>query len=330
MKKREYLYKCILAIFSVIIVLLLCELTIRLFYPVKKNYDLERWRYALLGTIFHEKPHHFHLHKPNSYFKELYGVEVKINSKGLRDFEYSYLKPANIYRVLVLGDSITFGWGVPFEYTYPKYLEKMLNTGDTNVKFQVINTGVGNYNTQSEVEFLKKEGLKYNPDMIVLGYFVNDAQTLKPSINFFNKHSYLYVYLWSKINTLRANYFKGDYVSYYRLFYKEGSKSKAQFETSVRELKQIANKTGIPLLVVLLPDLHDLKKYVFKDINAYVQHLFDDYPVVDMLPYFDADKNPVYYWVSKEDPHYNKYAHRLIAENLYPEVIKLMNGNLKR
>ena len=326
MKKREYLYKCALSLLSVIIFLFLCELTIRLFYPVIKNYDMERWRYSLLGNVSIEKPRHFHTHKPNSYFKELYGVEVKINSKGLRDFEYSYSKPANVYRILVLGDSITLGWGVPFESTYAKYLEKMLNARGKNIEFQVINTGVGNYNTQIEAEFLKKEGLKYDPDMIILGYFVNDAEIVRPRRYFLNEHSYLYVYIWSKINALRADYFNQNYVNYYRAFYKDGSKSKAQFEASVEELRQAAAKNGIPLLVMLLPDLHDLKKYPFKDIHIYVEKLFEGVPVIDMLPYFDTDKASVSYWVSKEDSHYNKDAHRIIAENLYPQIIKLMNA----
>ena len=117
------------------------------------------WRYAVKGKISAKNPYHFHMNKPGAYFKNLYGVEVKINSKGLRDYDYTYSKPANTYRILVLGDSITFGWGVELKDTYSKYLERKLNQTDLGTKFEVINTGVGNYNLKAEIEFLKREGL---------------------------------------------------------------------------------------------------------------------------------------------------------------------------
>ncbi len=129
-RKSELRHRCaLIALFlsSVIFILLAAELAIRLFYPVISNYDLEMFRYAAYGKVPSDVPGFSHKHKPGAYFKDLYGVEVKVNSKGLREYEYDYEKPPNTYRILVLGDSITFGWGVAFEKTYSKILEKKLN-----------------------------------------------------------------------------------------------------------------------------------------------------------------------------------------------------------
>ncbi|RKY41991.1 MAG: hypothetical protein DRP85_04300 [Candidatus Makaraimicrobium thalassicum] len=310
---------------SITVTLLLLECLARSCYPLIRNYDTEMWRYAVSGKVSTKNNGYFHMNKPNACFRDLYGVEVRINSKGLRDHEYSYSKPPDTYRILVLGDSITFGWGVPFEETYSKCLERKLNRDSSGIKYQVINTGVGNYSTRSEVDFLKKEGLKYDPDMIILGYFVNDAERITPAGNYFlNRHSYLYVYLWSKFNAVKARFSPGkDYSDYYLSLYSKGSKTRKAFEDAVSELISLAEEEKIPLLVVLIPDLHDLKSYPFEDIHDHVKGLFEDFTVVDLLSYFDENIESRSYWVSSEDAHHNNRAHGIIADGIYPAVAGL-------
>lgn len=54
-------------------------------------------------------------------------THVRINSRGFRDYEYTIEKPQNTYRIIVLGDSFTFGLGVELNETYPKLLEESIN-----------------------------------------------------------------------------------------------------------------------------------------------------------------------------------------------------------
>jgi hypothetical protein len=62
-------------------------------------------------------------HKPEIQY-ELTNFNVKINSYGLRDYEYLLNKPPGATRILALGDSVTFGFGVNLEDTYTKILEQ--------------------------------------------------------------------------------------------------------------------------------------------------------------------------------------------------------------
>ncbi len=321
---RRYFQNFVISIVSILVTLFLCEGIIRLFYPLIKNYDTEMWKYAVKGKISAKNPCHFHMNKPGVYFKNLYGVEVKINSKGLRDYDYTFSKPANTYRILVLGDSITFGWGVELKDTYSKCLERKLNQAGLGAKFEVINTGVGNYNLKAEIEFLKREGLKYQPDMIVLGYFINDAEVLKPAKDYFlNTHSYFYVWVWSKLNLLKAKLFRNmNYINYYLSLYKDNSETKKNFEKNVVELKEIVTRKKIPLIVVLIPELHNLREYPFLKIHNYVKDLFKNFEVIDILPYLDKNKPPYFYWVSREDPHPNKIVHKIIGEVLYKKIMR--------
>ena len=100
------------------------------------------------------------------------GTEVKINSKGLRDSEYDYAKAKKVYRILLLGDSYPFGWGVSGDKTFPKMIETRLNENGRHPrqysKIEVINAGIGDYTLEQQLYFYLIEGSRYDPDMIVL------------------------------------------------------------------------------------------------------------------------------------------------------------------
>lgn len=103
------------------------------------------------------------------------GVPVRINSLGVRDpREYSLEKPPGTFRIIVLGDSVTFGHGALFETTYPYLLEQRLGTWRPDVKWEVWNLGVPGYNTRQELEYLKEIGDEYDPDLVIVGFFPND------------------------------------------------------------------------------------------------------------------------------------------------------------
>ena len=99
---------------------------------------------------------------------------VRTNAMGLRGAEVVLTKPANTRRVLVLGDSIAFGYGVLEGDTFSSRLERRLNDHGRRVTYQVINTGVPAFNTAQEVAYFREEGLRFQPDLVVLAMFWND------------------------------------------------------------------------------------------------------------------------------------------------------------
>ena len=99
---------------------------------------------------------------------------LSINSDGFRDRNFSVEKPNNTVRIMALGDSFVFGLGVELNDSYPKQLEILLNKNKGEQNYEVLNFGVPGYNTKQEVEMLKEKGLKYKPDIVILGYLGND------------------------------------------------------------------------------------------------------------------------------------------------------------
>ncbi|MGV3720196.1 MAG: SGNH/GDSL hydrolase family protein [Actinomycetota bacterium] len=96
-------------------------------------------------------------------------TKIRINSKGLRDREFPYEKPAGVTRILALGDSFTFGWGVEAEETAAKVIERSL-TG-----VEVLNAGCSGWGSVQELGFLKEEGVRYDPDVVLVFYSENDS-----------------------------------------------------------------------------------------------------------------------------------------------------------
>jgi hypothetical protein len=102
-------------------------------------------------------------------------VEYTHNSKGLRDEEYPYQKPEGTYRILVLGDSFTYGDGVQRSEAFPEMLESLLKEHGS---FEVINTGVTGYGLTQETLYYETEGYKYEPDLVMLVFYHNDLTDL--------------------------------------------------------------------------------------------------------------------------------------------------------
>ena len=103
------------------------------------------------------------------------GAPVRINTLGFRDSrEYTIEKAPGTFRILVLGDSVTFGHGATFETTYPYLLEQRLRSWRSDVRWEVWNLGVPGYNTRQELLYLQEVGRRFQPDLVVVGFYPND------------------------------------------------------------------------------------------------------------------------------------------------------------
>ena len=161
---------------SLVFCLAIVEAGVRLLADDGMQYDLEMWKYARAMKRVSTIADAGHDHVPGTSAR-LMGVDVRINSTGQRNTEILRPKPDDVYRIVMLGDSLTFGWGVEEEQTSSRRLERKLNSVRSNGKrVSIVNAGVGNYNTKMQAAWLVAEGDRYEPDMIVLNYFINDAE----------------------------------------------------------------------------------------------------------------------------------------------------------
>ena len=252
------------------------------------DFDLEMWKYARDIKRVSDVPAIGHEHRPGTAGTYM-GVPVAINSFGLRDGEYEQQdKPAGAVRTLMLGDSLTFGWGVRIEDTPSKMLEGLLNQPAAPRRFEVINSGVGNYNTQMEVAYFLTKGYKLKPDVVVLNYFINDAEpTPQRKRSWLAGHSQAYVVISSAIDKASRIFFgKGDWQSYYRDLYGDGQPGWLGAKAAMEKLATYCKDHDIALLVVNYPELHQVKDYPFPEVTAAVANVAksENLPFLDLEP----------------------------------------------
>ena len=101
-----------------------------------------------------------------------FSVVYRTNGEGLRDREHSYERPPAVLRVLALGDSFTFGEGVPYGERFTDIAENALDG------VEIINAGVPGWGIENELVYLELEGVRYRPDWVVV--FINFVDTIRP------------------------------------------------------------------------------------------------------------------------------------------------------
>jgi lysophospholipase L1-like esterase len=128
------------------------------------------WRYPQESYLYDRRL--LHRLKPNQE-AFTHSFHVATNSYGLRNEEFTPKPPPGTFRILCLGDSLTFGNGVDLSDTYPKQLEIRLN-GAGRQRYEVINAGVPAYDTWQEVTYLREEGWQFEPNLVIIGFYAND------------------------------------------------------------------------------------------------------------------------------------------------------------
>jgi len=304
-------------IITILVGLGVLEIFVRVAYSDGSNFDIEMWRYAKDLKQVSPIPGVGHEHRPGGSGTYM-GVPVSISSQGLRDREYGPQKPAGTVRILMLGDSITFGWGAPVEGTTAKALERLLNTGGTT-RYEVINTGVGNTNTAMQAAYFMNKGYQLEPDIVLLNYFINDAEeTPVKNENLLTDYSYAAVFLAGRLDILERTYFgKADWQQYYRDLYRDDAPGWREAQRSLDALTQFCADHGYELMVVNYPELHELKPYPFTGVTDDLAAMTASrrLPFLDLLPSVE-DEEPTSLWVTSTDSHPNAKAAELFARSI--------------
>ncbi len=155
---------------SLLATLCLLEIAVRVFMPQDPKFWDERTVRQAEAT-----PPHFLENIPHAYNRNYIGVPVSINSYGLRGDEIEVPKPANTFRIVGVGDSITFGYGIRLEDTFLKILEKRLNeSASAETRYEVLNAGVEGTGLDYYYHFVSERAPALQPDMILIGLCLND------------------------------------------------------------------------------------------------------------------------------------------------------------
>ena len=249
--------------------------------------------------------------------------------------------PAGTQRVLFLGDSYTYGDCVAGEAVFHQRIERELRAEGVQVK--CINAGVPGYNSVQELALLREIFDQYKPDLVVLGYVMNDAQALvkiprPPDYTYRHVGSVLFEEAKPMLNWLsRAlvrdeQLFRADKLddgsNNYRRSFEEDSIAWRLSKNALAGMARFCEAKGADFRVVVIPDFTEpfdsrySCDYIHQAVRSWGRE--DGYPVKDLLPGFhnqDSSQMRVKY-----DGHPNELGHRQIAELVLPGVYRALKA----
>jgi lysophospholipase L1-like esterase len=292
-----------------------------------------------------------HKFKPNQRGTYTLDKPVYTNSFGFRDYEWDMPKPADRIRIMCLGDSLTFGNGARGEDTYPKVLERKLKKLDANI--EVISTAVSGWSLYNYVDFFKKEGTNYQPDIVIIGFYPNDYGPRPDHYNvkltedgrwdarpiwirwlpykyiFLLKRSALVTYLRDRIGNIKKG--EKDFITLLLENEVDLDRNKAVADgySLILEMKEICDEKGINKKIVLasIPPINSF--WVPKGSFDYNNHLesfckSNDITFIDLAEGFWRVKNTNKLYMYPWDNHLRPEGHKLVANQLYDLMLKLV------
>lgn len=298
----------------------------RLFLDNGMLYELEMWRYARDVKVRDMRPDLGHRHRPNAD-AQLMGVAVKTDSHGFRSTEIPVKVPPGVARIAFVGDSTTLGWGVAQNETAAARVTAALVAEGRKV--DSYNLGVGNHNTLQELTWFRDVGVAMKPDIIVLSYFINDAEPMPTygQTSWLDEHSAAWVVFRYRLDSLARQFGEApDWKRYYRELYNNDAAGWQQTRKALQGFATTAHELGIKLVVYNIPELREFKPYPFADVTAKVRADVEGLgiPFFDLLPSVE-NLEPSTLWVTVPDPHPNGNAMAAFTTMMVPELDTLLD-----
>jgi len=262
------------------------------------------------------------------YFRVDNVVTHRFNSLGFRGPEFPDKPPPDVIRIAFFGDSFTMGEGVYFEDTYARQTRTYLMR-DFRKRVESLNFGVAGYNTEQEEKLIGYILPRFNPDVLVLGYTMNDPGNRIPQTQEEAE-------LWDPNWALRAKY-PPPRTRVLRLGHSAWMgwiSTKVRFdhsrvlhdpngvhwpvaESALREIGDKCRQFNIPCVAVLFPWLLDLQEYPLLREHEQVKETlieagFVVLDVLDEVKHLPAAELTVH----PTDHHPNEIVHRLVGEKL--------------
>ncbi len=272
---------------------------------------------------------------PNSIYR-FKNALVKTNDEGFKDKNYPKEKSKNTKRIIGIGDSGMFGWGVEEEESYLTQLENRLNKKNDSLQFEIINTSVPGYNTVMEVEVLEKKIQLDQVDLVIIDFITNDFELpsfirKKPNFTTLEK-SFLLMFFegdffskkqkrdeWLIDSPMdKEGYFESKVENvpdeYRNLVGKEA------YVFAMKRLKELGDQYGFEILVLSQSPHLKIPKVVTETCHKL------DLKFIDFAPHWEKYKseNPTAQWkLSDDDWHPRAEGHRAISNTLFEVIQKL-------
>jgi hypothetical protein len=255
-----------------------------------------------------------------------------LNSQGYRDLERPETKPPGVKRAVCIGDSFTWGVGVLFDDTWPQRIERSL-ARERAERWEAVNLAEPGLNATQEASKLAAEGFRYDPDVVVVGYVLNDSEDetaaearraadwveesrRAPSgLETLLDRSALVRMVRSRV---RATIENRRRIEGFRSMYADDYAGWVEAREALRAMGGMCREHGVPLVVVIFPLFGNPLdgSYPFVEVHAKVAQAAGEAGarVVDLLPFYRGLDWRLLVIDGPNDEHPNEVAQRIAAQ----------------
>lgn len=279
--------------------------------------------------------------KPNLNNARAHGkIRINTDELGLRSAtpgEKYHEKERNEYRIAFVGDSVTFGVGVPFQDTYPHIIEDLLNSMQHGCKVKIFNFAISSYSVKEMTATLKYRVPAVQPDLVIMGVVYNDFDTKRtPGLDEwgYNTHrgpsEFLNRYPTVKLilRNIHLSYVVRDVITRERKRRETQSmvgglpEWMAQSYHYVPAFKDLANRYGYRYFILTLPSIDGDGTQFREIIQKFKRDQVNYYDVSSITQYFSSKD----FRASKYDWHPADIVHQEIAgvvsKYIYDDFLK--------
>jgi lysophospholipase L1-like esterase len=241
------------------------------------------------------------------------GANGLVNAHGYIGPDHPPGRSPDAYRILALGDSITM-------YLTAEGDNYLLRAQEELGGVEVLNFAVAGYDTEQAVRHLERDGLAYEPDLVVVGYCLNDSVDFVFSVNettgriAFDAHDYdpdqMFGFIQGMVASAAATATPEQFL--------ETARANRQWTASMEALEQLAGLSrehGFGVVVVVFPILVDFTRYPFEPVHQAVAQRAQalGFEVIDLLPAFRAERADA---LATDVIHPNAAGHAIAAREL--------------
>ncbi len=208
---------------------------------------------------------------PPANYKKKYvtwGNSTKNNKRNFRDDEIIYPKPVGLYRIMVLGDSFTWGAGLSESEMYANRLDSMLKKQFGEGTVEVVNCALAGSPTVRERNILRQLKDTVQPDLILIGFCSNDPQPQSEDYSvekekFQKKWNNTLTNISTSMSFIRLPYLGEVLINFIYLMqeklgnippysvalgrvYDKNSKEWKEFEKAIKDIKNMSDSLGCP------------------------------------------------------------------------------------
>jgi lysophospholipase L1-like esterase len=271
-------------------------------------------------------------YKPNT--RSQWGkVVYEYNSIGFRGEDHFTEKRRGVVRIVVIGDSVTEGYGLEWRDVFASSVQANLGAG-----YEVISLGMGGLNTPQEVHILEEVGIRYAPDYVIVNFILNDCDffssakagakhakdkeseiallgiRIDPSVKRALKSSALLYLVNQRIGDLWGKLKGEERHDYYEELWRNQA-NRAKVTTAFKKMRLLSRDHGFKVIVLVWPLVINYSDYKFGAIHQWVveQAAAQQLVGVDLLPIFATQPFRSLQVTSEDYVHPNSKGHMLAA-----------------